>query len=287
MLQRTTGHLAEVETRNINPPVIDRLIQEVALKATDNNFHRKTPSEIERVLNRKLTSTEKRAWSKHRQEFIRNEKKQIQISENEKRKNEALRKKELLTFGLLGHTNEKLCEKIIALEIAHTQKALQEDGTWREKKGRDSTRQLIRALALHTNEHINQIILQIQTFTPEQKKRAQAAIVTIEDYYNGIKTLERSKFLLTQLSDTDLRDEIISIFVAGAKYKWDNFLQGFLGHKLDDLGSSQIVMQLQKRIAGLSLSHAFTEEMREEVVQYINKYLTTPVKKSGGLQRYA
>lgn len=273
MLQRTTGHLVEVETINSNPPVIDRLIQEIALKATDNNFHKKTPSEIERVLNRKLMSTEKRAWSKHRQEFIRNEKKQIQITENEKRKNEALRKKELLTFGLLGHTNKKLCEKITALEIAHTQKVLHEDGTWREKRGHDSTRQLIRALALHTDEEINQILLQIQTFTPEQRVRAQEAITTIEDYYNAIKILERSKFLLTQLSDTDLRDEIVSVFAAVRKFKWDNFLQGFLGYRLDDISDKQAIRQLQKRIASLTLTKQFTEEMREQIVAFINSYL--------------
>ncbi len=191
-----------------------------------------------------------------------------------------------MTFGLVGHTNTKACEKIIALEIAHTQKVLQEDGTWREKKGRDSTRQLIRALALHTNAQIEQILIQIQTFTPEQVNQSRDAIATIVDYNDGIKSIERSKFLLTQLTDSDLRDEIISVFAAGERYKWDNFLNGFLGHKLDDLGSPQTVMQLQNRVAGLSLTHAFTDEMRQKVVNYINEYLATPPKKTGGLKRF-
>lgn len=280
MIQRTTGRLAEAETIKLYPHVIDRLIQEIALKVSDNDFHNKTPSEIEKILGRKLKRAEKKAWIEHRQKFIRNKKRQIQITENEQRRSDALRKKKLLTFRLVGHTNTKLCEIIIALEIAHTQKVQDEDGTWREKKGRDSTPQLIRALALHTSQEIRKLILQIDTFTPQQKKTADTAIRTIVKYYEGIKTLERSKSLLTQLSDADLIDEIVSVFAACAQ--GDNFLQWFFRPSLEALGDSQTVELIQKRIANLELSDAFTEEMRQKVVNYIIEYLATLPKKQEG-----
>ncbi len=283
MLRTTKAHPEKIESINSNTPVIDLLIQEIARKATDSNFHRKTPFEIEKILNRKLKKPEKSAWSRHRQEFIRNEQRRAQETENEKRRAEAIRKKELLTFGLLGHTNEELCEKIMALEIAHTQKVQGEDGSWKEKRGRDSTRQLIRALALHDNTQIILILLQTETFTPEQRARAQDAIATIADYYNGIECVRRGKFLLTELTGLDLTDEIVSIFEAGAKLKWDNFLNGFLRHKLDDLTDPQTVRQLQRRIAGLSLTSSFTKEMKKRVIEYIDEYLTAAPKQTRGL----
>lgn len=287
MLKSSASHHVEVETQRTTTSIIDTLILTVAQATQDSDFHERTPSQIEKILNRALNRSEERAWSKHRQEYLRNKKSLTIKQENERKRIEAIRKKELLTLGLLGHSNKKLCKKIKALEIAHTKKEQLADGSWREKRGKDSTRQLVRALALHTEEQLQQLILQIETFTPQQMAQASNAINTIADYYNGIRAVERNKFLITQLTDNDLRAELISVFEAGKRSNWDNFMHGFLSYKLDDLGNPETVKQIQKRIAELSLTNAFTADMRQKVVEYIDTYLAPKPIRTGGLRKHA
>lgn len=253
--------------------IIQQLLLEIATKTRSNDYHTKTAKEIGTILGRTLDKKEKKAWSNYRQNYIRTQKNQKRIDSTLMRKSEALRRRELLVFGLLGLDNENLCRKLISLQIARHEQIVDEYGNLVEKQGKASTDQVVRALALHTEAEISQIAQQILSFSAEQKKRAAEPIKTILDVNRAIRIIYRGQFFLYELNDEDLIEELVSIFETGAKGNWPKFLMQLLSLHLTKITQPDKIQKLKVRINSLPTSSKFTQTMKTDVVETIGAYL--------------
>lgn len=279
MLKKIIANNHEQESKTTPQPTIQRLLYEIAKVAKDDSYHSMTPVEIARLLGvKRLTANERHAWSKYRQEFLRKKRQEEKTKIAEQRKYEAYKKRELLTFGLIGFDNETLCQKIVALERARNEKAYDDEGNERVKRGKETTDQLVRALAVHSEAQITLIAKQIKTFTPDQQKRAKDAIETILGNYYAYRLRHFDEFKLTQLTDSDLIELFTIIFEQEAKRTWENSLMFSISYRLDDLDDRRSVEEIKTRISHLKTTPGFTAQMRADLVRTIEEYLRRPSK---------
>lgn len=241
---------------------IPELVSRIAAVANDQNFHSKTVHQIKQEYGITMSSGEAHRWRKYRNQVnILKKKDKLQLQKAERDA-----KKEKISFLLLTLSNKQLCKKIIHLERAHRNQGL---------RGKNIRPQLVRALALHTTEEIEQIVVQIQSFTDKQKASAHYAIDTIIGIRNALKINQRNTVLISHFTDDDLRNEFSELYNSKATKDWPPMFEKTLMGKLAALGEKKSVKEFRHRVKRLRTSKEFTKEIKDSVLECINLYIAS------------
>lgn len=241
--------------------VLKRLLSEIKSHTLYEERHTQTCVEIEVIIGRNLTKIENEVWSAYRQKncrTIRNAQKASMVAEE---KAEKRRIEELKIFSLLGLKNEELCLKIIRLETQH-----ENNNGPSPKRGKAATKQLPRALALHTEAQIEQISVQIDTFTPEQKHRAESAIFTIKQILTVLKLRRYEELGILHLSDSELK-EYFYCMLDPRLAPMHQLIS--IKYRIDEIPNFMKLKTFLDRIKSLAATDSFTIEMKQNIIATI------------------
>lgn len=262
------------------------LLSEIAGVATDQSYHTKTPTQLETLLGRKLSRTEKQQWRKYRNQKNREikeaEQRRRKAGINEKREQKR-REQEKVAFSLVGLSDFDLLSKAIELYIANRGEEL---------KGRATLNQLILALNTHTDAEVNQVVAQLENIPKDIILRAtrrygrtlkkyeknpqnlvDAILRLINEERRNRRTAIHDQTPINQLDTENLSEYFFDLHQAAIERNWEPLFRSILEYKLDDLQNREQVIAFRTRVSSLNLTKYFTQTIKNLALEAIDDWL--------------
>ncbi len=283
---KTTATAPQERVTSRSNDTLTNLLLELAEIATDQTYHTKTPSQLETLLGRKLSRTEKQQWRKYRNQKNREikeaEQRRRKAGINEKREQKR-KEQEKVAFSLVGLSDFDLLSKAIELYIANRGEEL---------KGRATLNQLILALNTHTDAEVNQVVTQLENIPKDIILRAtrrygrtlkkyeknpqnlvDAILRLINEERRNRRTAIHDQTPINQLDTISLSEYFFDLHQAAIERNWEPLFKSILGYKLDDLQNREQVRAFRTRVSSLNLTKYFTQTIKNLALEAIDDWL--------------